>query len=292
MRTVLICHDGAALDRDGLARWLHSFSTLAGVVVIREPKRRLRQRIRREIRRVGLLRFADVLAFRLYYACKDARKDRAWEAARLAGVRSRFPESPAAPVIVVESPNSPDAERFIAAARPDLVIARCKTLLKESVFSIPPLGTFVMHPGICPEYRNAHGCFWALAAGDDDNVGMTLLKIDRGVDTGPVFGYFRVRADLGRESHVVVQHRVVFDHLDAIRDTLLAIERGSALPFPTEGRRSAVWGQPWLSALLRSRRKKGGFNIAGVNRRLPAATTAAALDIHHSSGQAGHANRG
>ena len=40
------------------------------------------------------------------------------------------------------------------------------------------LGTFVMHPGICPEYRNAHGCFWALANRDLARVGMTLLRAD------------------------------------------------------------------------------------------------------------------
>ena len=107
-----------------------------------------------------------------------------------------------------------------------------------------------MHPGICPEYRNAHGCFWAKASGDDDNVGMTLLRIDKGVDTGPVFGYFRVAAD-ARESHVVTQHRVVTEHLDAIRDTLLAIEAGTAPPIDTSGRRSAAWGQPWLSSLIK-----------------------------------------
>ena len=109
--------------------------------------------------------------------------------------------------------------------RPELIVARCKSLLKEQIFSIPRLGTFVMHPGICPEYRNAHGCFWALANGDRDNVGMTLLRIDRGVDTGPVFGYFRVKPEPRPESHVVVEHRVVLDHLDAIRDVLLDIER-------------------------------------------------------------------
>ena len=63
-----------------------------------------------------------------------------------------------------------------------------------------------------------------MANGDRGNVGMTLLRIDRGVDTGPVFGYFRVTPD-ARESHVVTQHRVVLEHLDAIRDTLLRHRR-------------------------------------------------------------------
>lgn len=259
MRTLLICHDGADLDRDGLARWLGTFSTYAGTVVVREPRRRLRQRIKREIQRVGVWRFLDVLAFRGYYRLRHAAADRRWEAATLASIRSRFPRRPDAPELIVASPNAPDAETFIRAQRPDLVIARCKTLLKESVFSIPRHGTFVMHPGICPEYRNAHGCFWARAAGDDENVGMTLLRIDKGVDTGPVFGYFRVRADAG-ESHVVTQHRVVVEHLDAIRDKLLQIAAGTTQPIDTTGRRSNAWGQPWLSALLKmgARQKASG----------------------------------
>jgi hypothetical protein len=259
MRTLIICHEHASLDREGLVRWLASFSTVAGTVIIREPAGRVRKRIDREIKRVGWARFADVLAFRAYYALRLARGDRDWEARQLEGLRQRYPERPDAPEIVVSSPNSPEAEQFIRAQQPDLVIARCKTLLKEQVFSVPPLGTFVMHPGICPEYRNAHGCFWAMATGDVANIGMTLLRIDRGVDTGPVFGYFRVAAD-PRESHVVTQHRVVHDHLDAIRDTLLAIDAGTARPIETDGRPSAIWGQPWISAYLRMRWRAARWN--------------------------------
>jgi hypothetical protein len=255
MRTLLICHQDAPLDREGLVRWLGSFSTVAGTVLIREPGGRLRKRIAREIKRVGLVRFLDVLAFRVYHRLVHATDDRRWEGRALARLRAAYPESPHAPELFVASPNSPEAQAFIAAQQPDLVIARCKTLLNERIFSIPRLGTFVMHPGICPEYRNAHGCFWAMASGDHANVGMTLLRIDKGVDTGPVFGYFRVDADPA-ESHVVTQHRVVLDHLDAIRDKLLEIEAGTASPVETSGRKSAAWGQPWLSACLRMRARK------------------------------------
>jgi hypothetical protein len=252
MRTLLICHEDAALDREGLARWLGSFSTLAGTVVIREPGGRLRRRIAREMRRVGWWRFLDVLAFRAFYRLRHAADDRKWERQELERLRASYPSRPDASEIVVATPNAPDAQQFIADRQPDLVIARCKSLLNERIFSIPTLGTFVMHPGICPEYRNAHGCFWAMASGDFANVGMTLLRIDRGVDTGPVFGHFRVDADPA-QSHVVVQHRVVLEHLDAIRDTLLGIERGTAAPIDVTGRRSAAWGQPWLSAAMKMR---------------------------------------
>jgi hypothetical protein len=257
VRTLLICHDTAALDREGLVRWLASFSTFTGTVVIREPGGRLRKRVKREIARVGIPRFLDVLAFRLYYALAHAAGDRGWEQRELARLRTWFPDRPETPEMAVSSPNSPEAEAFIREHQPDLVLARCKTLLKEQIFLIPRLGTYVMHPGICPEYRNAHGCFWARANADHENVGMTLLRIDKGVDTGPVYGYFRVTAD-PTESHVVTQHRAVLDHLDGIRDKLLEIEAGTAEQISTDGRRSATWGQPWLSAYLRLRRGAQG----------------------------------
>lgn len=272
MRTLLICHDGASLDRDGLVRWLSSFSEVTGTVVIREPGVRLRKRIRREVQRVGAWRFVDVLAYRAYYRVAHARSDARWEAAALERLQTRYPIAAAPPERIVSSPNAPEAEAFIRDCRPDLVIARCKTLLKEQVFSIPPLGTFVMHPGICPEYRNAHGCFWAVANGDLENVGVTLLRIDRGVDTGPVFGYFRVAPDPARESHVILQHRAVLENLDAIRDRLIAVAEARASTIDTTGRRSAVWGQPWLSAALRARRAAAARTRAqerGVEAPLP-----------------------
>ena len=254
MRTLLICHEDARLDREALAGWLASFSTLAGILVIRETRRQRWRRVRRQIARVGLARFADVLAFRAYHQLMWAERDRHWEGETLAQLKVAYPRDPSTPALVVSSPNSREAAAFIAGREPDMAIARCKTLLKESVFTIPRLGTYVFHPGICPEYRNSHGCFWALANHDTGNVGMTLLRIDRGVDTGPIYGHYRVTADPAGESHVVVQHRAVFDHLDAIRDTLTAIARGAARPIDVSGRPSASWGQPWLTAYLRGLR--------------------------------------
>ena len=89
---------------------------------------------------------------------------------------------------------------------------------EQRVFGQAQIGTFVMHPGICPEYRNAHGCFWALALRDNENVGMTLLKIDKGVDTGQGLSILSLLLqDEARESHNIIQSRVVFDNLDSLQ---------------------------------------------------------------------------
>jgi hypothetical protein len=258
MRTALIYHAGDSLNGEGLALWLASFSDVVGLVEIAEPGRRRWQRIRRQWRRGGLFGLLDVLAFRLYYRLRFARADRRWEEAALARLRATYP-APAQPppILRTPSPNSPEAEAFLRRQAPDLVLARCKSLLARRIFSIPRHGTFVLHPGICPDYRNAHGCFWALAEGDLGNVGMTLLRIDEGIDTGPVYGHYRWEFDRRSASHIVIQNKVLLDNLDAVRDQLRAIDRGAATTLDTRGRPSREWGQPSLSAYLRWRRAAG-----------------------------------
>src|SRR5207247_10683268 len=229
---LLLCHGGAALAQEGLGRWLASFSTLGGLIVLREPRRRAWKRVRSELRRVGMIRFLDVLACRAYYTLFLSRRDRRWQAQQLRELGRRYPGVgvEAVPILYTTSPNTPEAEAFIRDVAPDMMIARCKTLLHERIFTIPAKGTFVMHPGICPEYRNSHGCFWALANDDPKRVGVTLLQIDKGVDTGPVVGYYGCRYDEREDSHVMIQHRALHDNLDGIQKRLRAIAGGTAIP--------------------------------------------------------------
>ena len=219
--------------------------------VVDEPNRRKWNRIKREFRRVGPLRVLDVFAFRAYYKLFLAGSDRQWIGETVEQMKSEYPPLPEdLPRLHTRTPNSSEAEAFIQDLRPDFMIARCKYILKESIFSIPGFGTFVMHPGVCPEYRNAHGCFWALANGDREKVGLTLLQADKGVDTGPVYGYYRYPFDETEESHIRIQHRCLIENLARVADKFREIYAGKAEVIDTSGRDSQTWGQPWLSKHL------------------------------------------
>jgi hypothetical protein len=226
---------------------------LAGLLTIRDDSRRRWRAARRELKRVGPLGLLDVVAFRAYARLVHGTSDARWEANAIAGLRRRYPATlDDVPRLTVSSPNSTEARAFLKRLQPDLAVARCKVLLRQDVFEIPRAGTFVLHPGICPEYRNAHGCFWALANRDLNRVGMTLLRVDTGIDTGPIYLHGRCEFDDVRDSHIVVQQRAVLENLESVGNTLQAIARGDDVPrASTDGRRSAVWGQPRLTDYFR-----------------------------------------
>jgi hypothetical protein len=253
VRLALICHHDNALNREALPRALARAGELAGIVVITETKGRVWRRMRFEWRR-SRWRMLDVLAFQVFYRLALARRDRQWVAGRVAAIAAAYPPAGDVPVHHTADPNDAGTREFLRRIAPDITIARCKTLLRREVFDVPRHGTFVLHPGICPEYRNAHGCFWALANRDLGRVGATLLRIDEGVDTGPVYAYYHAGLDEAAESHVVIQHRVVFDNLPAIAGDLRRIADGSARRIDVSGRASGAWGQPRLSDYVRWKR--------------------------------------
>ena len=244
---------------------------LAGLLIIREGPGARWRAVRREIRRVGILGLLDVAAFRAYSWLALSRRDAEWKAGELARLKDTYPARlDDVPRLVVANPNAPEAQAFLERVRPDLAIARCKVILRPAIYGIPSMGTYVLHPGICPEYRNAHGCFWALANGDRERVGMTLLKVDAGIDTGPIYLHASYAFDEHRESHLVIQYRVVTENLAAIGRTLLALYRGEEVPpVSTVGRQSATWGQPRLSTYVRWKSTEG----RSIETRAPEADT-------------------
>jgi methionyl-tRNA formyltransferase len=240
--------------------------SLAGLIVISDDGRRLWAAAKREIRRAGWIGFLDVLAYRLFARLRLRSEEDAWKARQLATLRAKYPaDLEHVQRVVVTNPNSGAAREFLNGVRPDILIARCKFILKPEIFSLARIGAFALHPGICPEYRNAHGCFWALVNRDLDRVGMTLLEIDKGVDTGPVYLQAGCDIDEVAESHIVIQYRVVLENLDRIAATLIDLFNDNAPdPIPTAGRKSAVWGQPRLTDYLRWKRAARASHAARI----------------------------
>lgn len=75
----------------------------------------------------------------------------------------------------------------VAAAEPDLaLIVTYFRILPPEVFTLPRYGTYNIHPSLLPAYRGPQPVYWALRQGSTAT-GVSLHRLDAGIDTGPVF---------------------------------------------------------------------------------------------------------
>lgn len=88
-------------------------------------------------------------------------------------------------VKVIDALNSAASTAFVQQQGFDLGIALGAPLLKDTLFSVPRLGTINLHKGELPRYRGMPPAFWELKNGET-SVGCTVHKVAAGLDTGDI----------------------------------------------------------------------------------------------------------
>ena len=79
-------------------------------------------------------------------------------------------------------------DKFISELRelkPDLiVVVAYGQILPQTILDLPKFGCLNVHTSLLPKYRGAAPIQWAIANGDAET-GVTIMKMDAGLDTGP-----------------------------------------------------------------------------------------------------------
>jgi methionyl-tRNA formyltransferase len=85
-----------------------------------------------------------------------------------------------------------------------IVVAAFGQLLPSSVLNLPPNGCVNVHASLLPRWRGAAPVAAAILAGDEVT-GITLMKMDAGLDTGPILkqASLAIETDDTRESLTV-----------------------------------------------------------------------------------------
>lgn len=90
------------------------------------------------------------------------------------------------PVIQPEKLHLPDAMTQLREWNPDLiVVAAFGQILKKDVLDLPRYGCINVHASLLPRWRGAAPINAAILAGDEET-GVTIMKMDAGLDTGPM----------------------------------------------------------------------------------------------------------
>jgi methionyl-tRNA formyltransferase len=90
------------------------------------------------------------------------------------------------PVIQPEKLRQPEALEQLARWAPDvIVVAAFGQILRPNVLDLPRYGCVNVHGSLLPRWRGAAPLQAAILAGDRET-GITIMKMDPGVDTGPI----------------------------------------------------------------------------------------------------------
>jgi methionyl-tRNA formyltransferase len=90
--------------------------------------------------------------------------------------------------------------RWLAELRVDVaLVAAYGRILPPDVLAAPAHGCLNLHASILPAYRGAAPIQWALANGEVET-GISLMQMDAGLDTGPVFAVRRMPISDGMNS--------------------------------------------------------------------------------------------
>ena len=128
--------------------------------------------------------------------------------------------------------------RLAGAATDVFVVVAYGKILPRGVLELPRLGCVNVHGSLLPRWRGASPVQAALLAGDAET-GISLMKMDAGMDTGPV--YRSVATPIGPDEDAAsLSARLAAMGARLLVDYLPAIEDGEIVPVPQDDARATA----------------------------------------------------
>jgi methionyl-tRNA formyltransferase len=113
-----------------------------------------------------------------------------------------------------------------------MVVAAYGLLLPQEVLDIPPHGCINIHASLLPRWRGAAPIHRALEAGDAET-GITLMRMDAGLDTGAMISVARLPIDAS-DTTATLHDKLAAEGARLIVDALVELELGRTLPLTAQ----------------------------------------------------------
>lgn len=212
---------------------------------------------RRRLKKYSIFKVVDEVLFYSYYRLFLKKREAFFSDRMIETYRREHGVTPSGkPVKVfnVADVNAPEIREALLAEEVDAMFADClNAYVKPATFEAPRLGTFLWHEGFTPEYRGFHSPLYTIMNMELDKLGSTLLKMDRGFDTGPIVVQTPVRdVDPLTEPYGYIAHKGILDSLPVVEKVIGALEAGAPLPSVNrEGALSRMYTRPGITDLIR-----------------------------------------
>jgi methionyl-tRNA formyltransferase len=139
------------------------------------------------------------------------------------------------PILTPDRLRDADAIARIEALAPELIVLADYGQIVPAALLDRPHGALNLHPSLLPRYRGATPIPAAILSGDTET-GVTLMRMDAGLDTGPIVAQSRVRL-VGDETTPLLEESLELEAADLITRYIGPWLRGKivATPQPDEG---------------------------------------------------------
>jgi methionyl-tRNA formyltransferase len=137
------------------------------------------------------------------------------------------------PIIQPHRLREPEAMEQLKAWNPDvIVVAAFGQILRPEVLDLPPHGCINVHASLLPRWRGAAPIQAAILHGDTE-AGITIMKMDPGIDTGSMLSQRAIPIDPD-DTAGALSPKLAQLGADLLLETLPAYLRGELLPYPQD----------------------------------------------------------
>lgn len=158
-------------------------------------------------------------------------------------------EFPSKIITSVRSINDDLVKEILEINKPDLVIVNGTRIISKKILNSINCLIVNTHVGITPKYRGVHGAYWAVVNDDLENCGVTVHKIDEGIDTGDVLYQALIKPDLNRDNFTTYPYLQIAKALPLLKNVINDCKSSKIEAYKVD-LPSKIWSHPTLSFYL------------------------------------------
>jgi len=212
--------------------------------------------LQRRIKKIGFLTVLNQLVFQLGISkllAYTSRRILANRKQELGLIESSIPRDK---IIEVGSVNSRKCKNLIQKLNPDVIIVNGTAIISKNILQCTNAIFINTHVGITPQYRGVHGGYWALRNQDVNNFGVTVHKVDTGIDTGDIIyqNTCTVQKEDNFLTYPLYQYALA---IPLLKQTLEDIKGNKLKTFKKQGVQSKLYYHPTFIGYIIGRIKNG-----------------------------------